>query len=189
MIKFILYFSLIFFAHSDDLPDLPVVSSFSLPSYMGHWYLYSAIPQIHDFFCVCPQTIYEIDSKNSSIINFDEYCHVGFAWAPVLHSKSYGIVSDNPAKWINVNTIIGNWTVDADYYIIEVSADYGFAAVGARNRKSLYFLSRNKVVDENLYNGFLELARRLGFDVQKVKKSNQECEEGSTLISKRFISQ
>ena len=155
---------------------------------MGHWYLYAAIPQIHDFFCLCPQTTYEIDSKNSSLINFDEYCHVGFVWAPILHSKSYGVVyPDNLAKWTNVNTIIGSWTVSADYYIIDLSEEYEFAVVGARNRKSLYVLTRNRTVKDDVFQGLMEKARRLGFDVEKVEKSNQSCEESERMLSKGFM--
>ena len=188
MMKILLFLSLVFLSQSTDLPDLPVVSDFSLTRYMGHWYMYASIPQIHDFFCVCPQTTYEIDPKNSSIINFDEYCHVAVAWAPILHSKSYGIVyPDNPAKWTNVNTIIGNWTVSADYYIIDLSEDYEFAVIGGRDRKSLYVLSRKQTIEDNMFQGLMEKARRLGFDVDKVKKSNQSCQENGVMVSKRFM--
>lgn len=156
--------------------NLPVVQNFSVDKYMGHWYMYGAISSIVDFFCVCAQTNYVRDATNSSIVNFDEYCRVGATWAPIVHSKSYGEVDPvESAKWINVNPIVGSLAARADYYIIFVGDNYEWSVVGSRNRNNLYILTREKTLDDAIYNKLLEKAKGLGFDVTKVEKTNQSC--------------
>lgn len=162
--------------------DLPVVENFDVAKYMGHWYLYSSIAQIVDFFCICSQTLYTVDPTNSSKINFDEYCRVGYTWAPYVHSHSYAEIDPvEKAKWTNVNTIIGSLTAKADYYIIDVEANYQWALVGSRDRKNLYILAREKNLTDEVYNVILKEATGLGFDASKVEKNNQECNDSGFL--------
>lgn len=164
-----------FLARADQ--DLPVVPNFSVEKYMGHWYLVSGISSIVDFFCMCTQTNYTIDPTNSSLVNFDEYCKAS-SWLPFIHSHSYAEVDPvEHAKWTNVNPIVGSLATRADYYIIDIDANYGWALVGSRDRGNLYVLSRAKTVEDNLYAEILEKATSLGFDVSKVVKSDQSCDE------------
>jgi len=81
---------------------------------------------------------------------------VEFSWAPVVHSMSYAeIDSADPAKWTNVNTIIGSLTARADYYIFDLDEEYQWAAVGSRDRNNLYVLARNITLSDDLYNDIL----------------------------------
>jgi len=157
--------------------DLPVVSDFDVNQYMGHWYLFSSISSIVDFFCVCTQTNYTLDPTNSSKVNFDEYCNVHATWAPIVHSHSYAEIDPvENAKWTNVNPVVGTLAVRADYYIIDVDSNYQWALVGSRNRSNLYILTRTKSLSDDIYSAILAKAQSLGFDVSTVEKTNQSCD-------------
>lgn len=181
--KLLLIFLLFFFSSLvRNQQDLPVVSDFQVDKYLGHWYLIASIPKPFDFYCICSETTYTIDPTNSSKVNFDEACRASFTWAPVIHSKSYAeIDSENNAKWTNVNTIIGSLTAKADYYIFDLDSGYQWAAVGARDRASLYILAREKTLDQTVYADILQKSTNLGFDISKMEKNKQICNE--TLIS------
>lgn len=183
--KFLLIFLLFIFnfinlVHNQQ--DLPVVSNFEVERYLGHWYLIASIPKVFDFYCICSETTYTLDPTNSSKVNFDEACRASFTWAPVIHSKSYAEIDpENNAKWTNVNTIVGSLTAKADYYIFYLESSYQWAAVGARDRASLYILARDKSLDQAVYDDILQKASNLGFDTSKMEKNKQICNE--TLIS------
>lgn len=159
--------------------DLPVVQNIDVTKYMGHWYLYAGISTIVDFFCSCTQTTYTADPTNSSLVNFDEYCKA-LSWAPYVHSHSYAEIDPvERAKWTNVNPIIGSLAARADYYIIDVEPNYQWSLVGSRDRSNLYVLSREKTMTDDVYNALLQKATSLGFDVSKVKKDDQSCDDQS----------
>ena len=171
----------LFVASMAQTQDLPVVEDFNVAKYMGHWYLYAGIAQIVDFFCICTQTTYTIDPTNSSKVNFDEFCRA-LSWAPYIHSHSYGEVDPvEQAKWTNVNPIIGSLAARADYYIIDVDAEYTHALVGSRDRKNLYILARAKNVSDTVYSSILAKATSLGFDVSQVKVNDQSCNDSEFL--------
>lgn len=168
--------------HLKAQDDLPVVSNFDVDKYMGHWYMVSSIASIVDFFCICSQTNYTVDPTNSSKINFDEYCRVSYTWAPIIHSHSYADVDPvEKAKWTNVNTIVGSLSVSADYYIVGVGEDYEWALIGSRNRKNLYVLGRSKTLSDDVYATIVAKATSLNFDVSKLEKTNQSCNDMSFL--------
>ena len=172
---------LVFQAKAAD-QDLPVVSNFEVSKYLGHWYLIAGIPSIVDSFCVCTQTTYTLDTKNSSLVDFDEFCHVSSTSGRVIHSHSYAEVDPvEKAKWINVNTIIGSLAVRADYYIIDIEPSYQWALVGSRSRGNLYVLAREKVLSDDVYSSIIAKATSLGFNVSKVEKTNQSCTDASFL--------
>lgn len=54
------------------------------------------------------------------------------------------------------------------YNVIALDADYKYALVCGKNRDYLWILSREKSVPEKICNDYLQLAKKLGFDVSKL---------------------
>lgn len=60
-----------------------------------------------------------------------------------------------------------------DYWILKLDRDYQVALVGAPNREYLWVLSRTPKLDEATLQEQLEYARSLGFDVDKVVRTDK----------------
>jgi len=55
-----------------------------------------------------------------------------------------------------------------DYWILDLASDYSYVLVGAPNRKFLWILSRTPELDANIIESLKAVARREGFDVEKL---------------------
>lgn len=60
----------------------------------------------------------------------------------------------------------------ADYWILELATDYSYAVVGSPNRKYLWILSRDPVVDEALYAQLKERLKAQGFPVEQLVRTS-----------------
>ena len=65
------------------------------------------------------------------------------------------------------------WPFKGKYWIIDLADDYSHAVVGHPNRKYLWILSRSKTLDKNIYNKILKECSSKGFDVSKIKITQQ----------------
>lgn len=82
---------------------------------------------------------------------------------------SMPVEGNGGAKW-QVQFI---WPFKADYWIIDVCENYGYAVVGQPSRERLWILSRSPVMDETTY---AEICRRLrlsGYDPSKLERTPQ----------------
>jgi apolipoprotein D and lipocalin family protein len=60
------------------------------------------------------------------------------------------------------------WPFRTDYWILDLGRDYEYAVVGSPNRKYLWILARNPVMDKDVYKRILGLVAKEGFDVDKL---------------------
>lgn len=63
-----------------------------------------------------------------------------------------------------------------DYWIIDLDADYKYAAVGDPKRKYLWILSRTPDLDDATYQNILRRVEKLGFSPGKLNKTSQKAE-------------
>jgi apolipoprotein D and lipocalin family protein len=61
---------------------------------------------------------------------------------------------------------------DGNYWIIGLTSDYSMSLVGTPNRKFLWLLARRPGLSANQRQRFLEIAKRQGFDTEKVIVAN-----------------
>jgi apolipoprotein D and lipocalin family protein len=59
-----------------------------------------------------------------------------------------------------------------DYWILDITADYGAALVGTPDRKYLWVLSRTPTLDETTYQKLVSTAAAQGFDVTRLVRSS-----------------
>ena len=64
----------------------------------------------------------------------------------------------------------------ADYWILEVGADYEYAVVSNPSRKYLWILSRTPQIEDATYQQILLMLQGNGFDLSPLVKTDQKCE-------------
>jgi apolipoprotein D and lipocalin family protein len=67
------------------------------------------------------------------------------------------------------------WPFKGKYWIIDLAPDYSYAVVGHPNRKYLWILSRNPKMSEEVYKQILVRIKENGFDINKLKMTEQGC--------------
>jgi len=60
------------------------------------------------------------------------------------------------------------WIFYADYYIMELDANYQWALIGSKSDKYLWILSRTPKLEDNVKNLILHLATKRGYDTSKL---------------------
>lgn len=60
------------------------------------------------------------------------------------------------------------WIFYADYYILELDANYQWALIGSKSDKYLWILSRTPKLEENVKNLILHHAAKRGYDTSKL---------------------
>lgn len=144
-------------------PQLQTASRVDIARYMGGWHEIARLEHLFQKNCVGSFAEYrlrpdgEVDVLNSCI---DEKTGKrreakGHAWSvdPVDNSK------------LKVSFF---WPFRGDYWIIELGENYDYSVVGSPDRKYLWILGREPVVDEALYGEIVERLRRQGFPVDNL---------------------
>lgn len=149
---------------------LPVVEELSLDKYQGRWYEIATFPIRPQKHCKCTYAEYTlkedfvevynrcIDKRDGSVIDIQ-----GKAKPEDESSNARLEVSFFPL-------------MHAPYYVIELDKEaYQYAVVGSPNRKYLWILSRTPSMDQALYNNLLSKAKGLGFPIENLVLTQQDC--------------
>jgi apolipoprotein D and lipocalin family protein len=168
-----LYFTIIMtltnFAGAQD-----TVSAVDLNKYAGKWYLIACIPSSVDKRWNYVTETYTIKA-NGKIDIYTTYIKEnkpGSKKAPKQkHIRSKGIPQKgtNNFKW-KVRFL---WLFGVDYLIEEVPEDYSYTVVGHPEKKFLYIMSREKTIDEGVYNDIVKRCKDKGYPMFKLVKVPQ----------------
>jgi apolipoprotein D and lipocalin family protein len=159
------------FGCGTDYPALDVVPHVDLDKYLGKWYEIASFPQSFQKGCNCTSAEYfKTDGDYIRVLNS---CRKDSPEGELKTADGKAFVADTTTNAkLRVQFF---WPFKGDYWIILLTDDYSYAVVGHPNRAYLWILSRTKVMDENLYNSILEKIKAKGFDITKLKKTNQAC--------------
>jgi apolipoprotein D and lipocalin family protein len=155
----------------NSFANLPTVEHVNVSEYVGKWYAISALPQSFTKKCVAQTADYGIKSSNSitvlnTCIKKDGSIKTIEGQAVVTNANS------NAELEVTFNNF---WTklfrVKGDYNILKLEADYSVVLVGSNNLKSLWILSRTPYVSDDIKKEYLNYAKSLGFDVEKLVDS------------------
>ena len=147
---------------------LQTVSEVNLERYVGLWYEIASFPQKFQKGCRCTTAEYQLTGKN--YIRVMNKCQKPGKFAKI-EGKAYVVKGSGNAK-LKVQFF---WPFKGDYWIIGLDTDYNWAVVGNKNRKYLWILARRPVMQGPLYNNILNRISAKGFDVSKLKKTEQDC--------------
>lgn len=150
--------------------DVPVVNV-DLSKYQGKWYEIARLPFIFQNNCKNSTAVYKLD-KTTNTIGIINSCDT-----PSGKSRATGVAVPKDKEIIPESGIYpGRLTVKfdgmpfvkGDYNIIDIDKSYTYALVGTNNRKHLWVLSKTNSIPSQIYNNYIRIADKLGYDTKKI---------------------
>jgi apolipoprotein D and lipocalin family protein len=151
--------------------DLPTVNVVDINKYAGTWYEIARLPNRFEKGLECVSATYTV--RNNGKI---DVLNKGY-----LTEKNHKLKKINGLAWVPSAEYPGRlkvrffWPFSGNYYIISLDENYSYALVGDPSRKYLWILSKSKNLDNKIYSELLNVAKMNGFNIEKVIKTNQEC--------------
>jgi apolipoprotein D and lipocalin family protein len=148
--------------------ELQTVPHVDLQRYLGIWYDIASFPQSFQKGCSCTTAEYSLNKDGSvKVVN-------------TCRKEGKLKVSKGKARVVDKETnaklsVTFFWPFKGKYWIIDLADDYSYAVVGHPNRKYLWILSRTKQMNPEIYEGILARIRAKGYDLSKLKKTEQQC--------------
>lgn len=165
---------------------LEAVPSIDLNKYVGKWYEIAKYPNKFQKQCVANTTANytlkqngRIEVKNECLLK-DGKNDTATGEAKIDDKKSNsklkvrfapGALSWLPFVWAN-------------YWVIDLDADYQYAVIGEPKREYFWVLSRKPTMDDATYQNILRRAETMGFNPAKVEKSPQNADviKGAVIV-------
>jgi lipocalin len=165
---------LVFISSCATEKELSTVSNVDMDRYIGKWYEIARLPNSFERDMVCVTATYSYKRNRNKIQVFNEGYKTG---RELKYKSSLGTarIPDNqkPGE-LKVSFF---YPFSGDYYIIHLDEQgYQYALVGSPSRKYLWILSRTPQLATSIYNRLIQIATEKGFDVDKLIKTTQICE-------------
>lgn len=150
---------------------LPTATNVDIARYIGKWYAVESLPQFFTRKCVAQTAEYGIlDTKSISVLNT---CLKKNGGTTDIDGKA--VIKDPKTNARLEVTFNSFWTrlfrVKGEYVIIKLSEDYDTVMVGSSDRKSLWIMSRVPAIDPQELKDYKTLAKKLGFNTDKLVTS------------------
>lgn len=149
------------------LPNRPV-PTLDLQRYAGRWYEIAHLPMFFQRKCLDAVTATYTPNPDGSI-HIQNTCRTGDGMksvdgvAKVTAGRPAVIKVRFAPAWLA--WLPQTW---AEYWVIEVDADYRWAVVGSPSRKYLWILSRHREMPHELFDAIKQRARQRGYPVDKL---------------------
>jgi len=153
-------------------PPLDVVEKVDLGSYTGRWYEIARYPNSFEPGCVGVTADYSL--RQDGRINVLNTCREGSLDGNVRTIEGVARVVDSSTNAKLAVTFFGPF--EGDYWILELGNDYEYAVVGDPSRKFLWILSREPVLDGNLYEDILSRLPEKGYDPERLEPVLQQVD-------------
>jgi apolipoprotein D and lipocalin family protein len=144
------------------------VNEVNLNQYAGTWYEIALFLNRFEKGCSCTSAEYSLTEKG--YVTVTNRCMRGGKQTSIT-GKAFVVKNSGNAK-LKVQFF---WPFRGDYWILGLANDYSWALVGSPNRKYLWILARERVLDEKVYDSIVQLAREKGFDTSKLVRTMQDC--------------
>ncbi|MBF0360968.1 MAG: lipocalin family protein [Oligoflexia bacterium] len=153
---------------ADQAPQ--TVGYVDIQKYMGTWYEIAKFPAWFQNKCAATRAIYSLQSngtvavKNQCIdINNPSYTREANGTAFVDDKTTNAKLK---VSFVPLLQVFG-WFA-GDYWILALGEDYQFVLVGSPDRNYLWFLSRSKEMDPQIFEELKDIAIREGFDLSRL---------------------
>ena len=141
------------------------VENFDLKRYLGTWHQIATIPSWFQLNLTNVKAEYStrkdglINVKNSGIGKLS-----GFKSS--LKGTARVVNPEIPAT-LKVKFFLN----EGDYFVLELDEDYQWAMVGGSDKDSLWILSRNRNLSDEIYQMLYQKAKQRGYEVSKLVKT------------------
>ncbi|KAL8497691.1 hypothetical protein ACS0TY_021136 [Phlomoides rotata] len=153
--------------------EMEVVRNLDTERYMGRWYEIASFPS---FF----QPKNGEDTRATYNLNSDGTVHVlNETWSDgkrdSIEGTAYKADPKSDEAKLKVKFYVPPFLpiipVTGNYWVLFIDPDYQYAVIGEPLRKSLWILSRQSHIDEEVYNELVEKAKEEGYDVSKLRRT------------------
>jgi len=152
------------------LPELVTVPHVDLRQYLGKWYEIARLPAWFQKGCLQSTATYGLDaSGHITVLN---ECLMKDGTRKSASGRAFVVDRQSQAK---LEVVFDNWfsrifpgLVKGKYWILYVDPGYRNAVVGTPDRKYLWFLSRNRTVEDATYAEFVRFAESRGFRTDRL---------------------
>lgn len=153
--------------------SLLTVEYVDLNKYLGKWYEIARIDSWFEKGCVHATAEYSLDNN---IINVLNSCRMNVPNGELkqAHGRARVVPNSNNAK-LKVSFLpkalrLFDPFFSGDYWILKIDPNYEVVLVGAPSKKYLWILARSEQIDAGIYNDYIQYAKSLGFDIDKLKR-------------------
>jgi apolipoprotein D and lipocalin family protein len=146
------------------------VDKVDLDRYAGKWYEIASIPTPFQKGCECTTAEYTVTGKR--FIRVTNSCKVGDKFKKI-QGKAFVTKGSNNSK-LKVQFY---WPFRGSYWIVDLDDGYQWAVVSNPKMKYLWILSRKARMDETQYSHILDRIKAQGFNIEKIVKTRQECNQ------------
>jgi len=154
-------------AAAATLPNRPV-SSLDLHRYAGQWHEIARLPMYFERKCL-DAVIATYTPNPDGTIRVHNTCRTSKGRMSV---EGVARMKDNQPAALEVRFAPAwlSWLpmARAEYWVIEVDADYRWAVIGSPGRKHLWILSRQPAMDRALFQTLREHSRQRGYEVDQL---------------------
>lgn len=164
-------FALIFvLSCATQASPLPTAQHVEIERYVGNWYTISSLPQFFTRNCLAQTAEYGIiNPQTISVLNT---CLKKKGKSDINGQAVVVNTATNAELEVTFNNFFTRlFRVKGDYTIIKLDQEYRYVLVGSKDRKSLWILSRTKVMPQADYQQYIKFAGTNGFDVSKMEFS------------------
>jgi apolipoprotein D and lipocalin family protein len=158
------------------------VAKVELERFEGGWYEIAKLPRPTQSGCTGTVAVYRLNS--ASELDVYSECHERGLDGPVRRMSARAVVTD-PEEPAKLSLDFGGFF--GDYWIVDVDADYRYAAVGHPSRDFLWILSRRPAMPEADYSALTERVRKKDFDVDRLELTLQAPEGDTQIPPKELI--
>lgn len=157
--------------------DLKPVHHVDLSRYMGDWNVIANIPNMIEKDCLSSIESYRL-REDGKIDNWF-VCHKADGKETKLTSLAWVVDQATNAEWrirFNIDTFIGAipFPISFSYVVIDLDEkDYQYTVVGHPNRNLLWIMSRQKTMDDVLYQEILSRVEKQGYERSKIVRLPQ----------------
>jgi apolipoprotein D and lipocalin family protein len=151
----------------EERNSLEVVPHVDLERYLGKWYEIAHLPFRFEDDCTDITATYSL-SKDGNVSVLNECLRDGKLKKAKGKAK---VVDKNTGAKLKVTFF---WPFSADYWVLDLGKDYGYAVVGTPNLKYLWILSRTPQMDDKLFSQLIESVKSKGFNVNKLIKTSHK---------------
>ena len=154
-------------------PPLATVDRVDLGSYTGRWFEFARYPNSFEPGCVGVTADYALrEDGRISVLNT---CIEGDLNGNVRLIEGVARVVDSSTNAKLAVTFFAPF--EGDYWILELGGDYEYAVVGEPSRTFLWILSREPVIDPDLYDAILSRLPQRGYDPERLELVPQNVEQ------------
>jgi len=175
LVPFFVFFAIIsmnfsmMFSGKVNANTLETVPEVDLNKYLGKWYEIASYPQRFQKDCYCTTAEYSLSDKGYVIV--ENRCNKGSIDGKEVYIKGKAFVTKGFGNArLEVQFF---WPFRGKYWIIDLGEDYEYAVVSHPNKNYLWILSRTPQMDETTYQEILSRLKDKGFDLSKLRKTEQ----------------